>query len=121
MRPGTGVSRGLRTRFVLLLMVGIWGSAATAWEMSANSHAVKVVTIDQFRYQPETMTVEAGDVVMWKNVDSVPHTATATDGKAFDSGSIDTGESWRFTAVRRGTYRYLCTFHPNMKATLVVK
>lgn len=108
-------------RFILLLMVGLGGSAATAWEMRATSHAVKVITIDQFRYEPNTMTAEAGDVVVWKNVDMVPHTATAVDRKAFDSGSIDTGGSWRFAAVRKGTYVYLCTFHPNMKATLVVK
>lgn len=121
MSPARGVPGGQRKRFILLLMVGIWGSAATAWEVRANSHAVKVVTIDQFRYQPEMMTVEAGDVVVWKNVDLVPHTATSMDRKSFDSRSIDTGGSWRFTATRRGTYRYLCTFHPNMKATLVVR
>jgi plastocyanin len=105
----------------LLLMVGALGSAATAWEVSAASRAVNTVTINQFRYQPETLTVQAGDVVIWKNVDMVPHTATAVDGKAFDSGVIDAGAEWRFTAARKGTHQYLCTFHPNMKATLVVK
>jgi len=108
--------------FVLPLIAGGLGLAATVWGATPTAlHAVKVVTINQFRYDPPEVTVRQGDVVEWKNLDIVPHTATSVDGKSFDSGSIATGGSWRFTTVRKGTYEYLCTFHPNMKATLVVK
>jgi len=113
---------GRASHFILPLIAGGLGLAATVWGAAPTAlHAVKVVTINHFRYDPPTLTVRAGDVVEWKNVDMVPHTATTVDGKSFDSGSIATGTSWRFTTVRKGTYEYLCTFHPNMKATLVVK
>jgi plastocyanin len=64
--------------------------------------------------------VRAGDTVVWTNEDVVPHTATAK-GKGLDSGSIGAKQSWRYTASEKGTYAYDCTFHPNMKGTLVVR
>jgi plastocyanin len=82
---------------------------------------VSTVIINQFKYLPDTLTVNAGDVVEWKNDDIVPHTATAVDKKAFDSGRIVKGSSWRFTANTKGTFDYLCTLHPNMKAKLIVQ
>jgi plastocyanin len=82
---------------------------------------MNTVLISVFRYQPDTLTVKAGETVEWKNADIVPHTVTAADGKAFDSGSIAKGASWRFTLVKSGTYDYNCTLHPNMKGKLVVQ
>jgi plastocyanin len=82
---------------------------------------VNTVVINQFKYQPDTLTVNAGDIVEWKNDDIVPHSATAVDKKAFDSGRIVKGASWRFTANKKGTFDYLCTLHPNMKAKLIVQ
>lgn len=99
------------------------GKPAGAPQTSAASTPAKVNTImiSGFKYQPETMTVNAGETVEWKNVDIVPHTATSTDGKTFDSGSIAKGASWRFTPKEKGTFDYICTLHPNMKAKLVVQ
>jgi plastocyanin len=82
---------------------------------------VNTVVINHFKYQPDTLTVNAGDIVEWKNDDIVPHSATAVDKKAFDSGRIVKGASWRFTANKKGTFDYLCTLHPNMKAKLIVQ
>jgi|SRR4051794_41138949 len=82
---------------------------------------VKSVIIDHFKYEPDTLTVSVGATVEWNNIDIVPHTATAVDQKPFDSGPIAKGRSWRFTARRKGTYDYLCTLHPNMRAKLIVE
>ena len=82
------------------------------------------VTIRDYKFEPETVTVHEGDTVEWKNVDNVPHTATA-DGQAqkpaFDSGSLSTGASWRYVAATKGTYNYICTFHKYMKGQLIVQ
>jgi len=82
------------------------------------------VTIRAFKFEPATVTVNAGDTVEWKNEDIVPHTATA-DGSpekpAFDSGTIKTGATWRYVAPEKGTYNYICTLHPNMKGELIVQ
>lgn len=62
---------------------------------------LKTVVIDHFKYQPDTLEIHVGDTVEWKNVDIVPHTASAVNRKAFDSGSIAKGSSWPFTFTRK--------------------
>ena len=79
----------------------------------------RVVVIKQLKFQPNVVTVSAGETVTWKNEDIVPHTATSD---AFDSRSIAVGESWSWKAPSRpGDYFYTCTLHPNMKAKLTVR
>ena len=65
------------------------------------------------------MTVKAGDTVVWVNKDPFPHTATAQG--VFDSKYIAAGKSWRFKARKAGEFPYICTLHPTMKGTLVVR
>jgi plastocyanin len=72
------------------------------------------------QYGEATLTVRKGDRVTWVNKDMFPHTATAGDG-TFDSGSIAANASWTYTADKTGEYPYICTFHPTMKARLIVQ
>jgi plastocyanin len=81
----------------------------------------RTVLIDQFLFQPSVVTVRIGETVEWKNAGSVSHTATSTDGKTFDSASIAPARSWRLKAVKKGTFNYVCTLHPNMKGKLIVQ
>jgi len=94
---------------VLLAGLALIAAAGFPSPASAGSAPPKVVTvvIREFEFEPATVTVHAGETVEWKNDDIVPHTATA-DSKArkpvFDSGTIDTGATWRYVArssVRR--------------------
>jgi plastocyanin len=78
------------------------------------------VSIDASTFNPSTLTIRAGDSVVWVNKDIIPHTATSDAGR-FDSGTIDTGKSWTFTASRPGQFPYVCAFHPTMKGTLKVE
>jgi len=90
---------------------------------NAQSSTITVIIRD-FTFNPATVTVHTGDTVVWKNEDSVPHSATAdTDAQkpAFDSGAIQKGTAWQFIARSKGTYKYTCTFHPNMEGTLIVQ
>ena len=82
------------------------------------AHKTHTVLIKGFAFVPETLTVSAGDKVTWTNKDVVPHTAT---GQGFDSKSLDEGKSWSFVAKKKGTFHYVCRFHPTMKAILIVK
>jgi plastocyanin len=91
---------------------------AAALPLAAGA-ATHTVTIEGMKYVPETLTVKKGDRVVWRNKDVVPHTATAKG--AFDSGSIATGKSWSRTMKKAGKVDYVCTFHPGMKATVVVQ
>jgi plastocyanin len=77
------------------------------------------IAIENLQFTPQTLTIKRGDRVVWANRDLVPHTATAA--KAFDSRSIASNASWTYVARTPGRYDYSCTFHPMMKATLVVE
>ena len=79
----------------------------------------RTIGIEAMRFEPETVTVARGDIVTWVNRDPFPHTATRKG--AFDSRAIAAGSSWRFTAREAGEYEYICTLHPGMKGTLIVR
>lgn len=78
------------------------------------------VRIADFAYAPATVTIRVGDTVTWTNRDPVEHTATATNG-SFDTGMIAPDGSARIRFTRAGTYAYLCTPHPDMRGTVVVR
>ncbi len=83
---------------------------------------VVAVTIHDYKFEPETVTLHQGDTVEWKNADNVAHTATEDGQKpAFDSGSLSTGATWRYVAATKGTYDYSCTFHKFMKGHLIIQ
>jgi plastocyanin len=82
--------------------------------------AVHVVDIRAFRYEPAALTVERGDSVVWVNHDVVPHTATGPSG-AWDTGAIQRDGRAAWVAAQAGSHTYVCAYHPNMTATLVVR
>jgi plastocyanin len=77
------------------------------------------VVIEAMRFDPQELTLNAGDTVLWVNHDPFPHTVSAV-GRQFDSHDIAAGASWKYVARRSGTYAYVCSLHPNMPGTLQV-
>ncbi|HVO12668.1 MAG TPA: hypothetical protein VMX54_18125 [Vicinamibacteria bacterium] len=71
-------------------------------------------------FSPNPAQVKVGQAVLWRNADSIAHTATE-DGNAFDTGPIDPGGlSAPITLSSAGQVFYHCTLHPTMRGTLVV-
>jgi manganese oxidase len=77
------------------------------------------VSIKNFAFNPPNATVAPGTTVTWVNNDQTAHTATANDG-AFDSGTLQPGQSYSFKFDKPGTYAYHCEIHPYMTATVTV-
>jgi plastocyanin len=92
-------------------------SVATAPDASLERAAT--VEIIDFAYDPEPVRVQTGGKVIWKNMDSAPHTATADDG-SFDTGTIEEGKLKSETFKEPGTYTYFCEIHPTMHGTVEV-
>ena len=69
---------------------------------------------------PMKVSVAAGGKITWKNDDSAAHTATASDGKTFDTSLINAGSSASATFSTAGTFDYMCIVHPWMKGTVTV-
>jgi plastocyanin len=78
------------------------------------------VVMKNFDYAPMTLTVAAGATVTWKNLDGEPHTVVSVDG-AFRSPALDENDTFSFTFKKPGTYKYVCSIHPKMMATITVK
>lgn len=96
-------------------------SAPAAPASSAPAAAEEVVlTIRDFQYEvPESVTPGATVTVI--NEDTAPHTVTAQDDGGFNAVAA-TGETVTFTAPEEpGEYPIICTYHPQMSATLVVQ
>jgi plastocyanin len=67
------------------------------------------------------VTVAPGAEVTVQNDDTAEHSVTSETEGAFDE-HVDGGESDTFTApTEPGEYAFYCTYHPSMKATLIVK
>ncbi|MDB4905223.1 MAG: copper-binding protein [Gemmatimonadetes bacterium] len=82
--------------------------------------AMHVVRITEFRFQPETLTIAAGDSVRWENRDILPHTATAGDS-SFATPELSTGTSSLDYAPVAGDHPYHCDAHPVMRGMLTVR
>lgn len=79
------------------------------------------IVIKNFAYEPPSLTVAPGATIAVVNEDAAPHTVTAED-KSFDSGNLTRGQRGQISApTKPGSYRYICTIHPFMAGTLMVK
>jgi len=72
-------------------------------------------------FSPDTKTVVKGAVVTGTNNDGYDHTVTSNDGTSFNSGTINSGKTYSYTASVAGTFAYHCTIHGvAMSGTLIV-
>jgi plastocyanin len=82
--------------------------------------AATAVDIKDFAFNPAETTVKVGQKVTWTNDDSTEHNVVADDG-TFKSEDLEQGDTYEYTADKAGTFSYVCTYHPQMKATLTVE
>jgi plastocyanin len=78
------------------------------------------VEIRDYDFVPRDLTVPLGAVITWVNRDGVPHDATSKAGR-WAAGMIKPGEERSLAFDDPGAFDYICTIHPEMKATLVVR
>jgi plastocyanin len=78
-----------------------------------------VVIIKDYAYSPDNFTVKAGTTITVTNRDMTQHTLTANNG-AFDTGTIQPGQTKPILASKPGTYPYHCAFHAFMTGTIKV-
>ena len=97
---------------------GLAGGVLVARAQTATAAAV---SIDNFTFTPQKLTVKVGTTVTWTNKDDIPHGIAAT-GNAFKrSAAMDTDDSYSFTFTTPGTYQYFCYIHPHMTGTIMVE
>jgi plastocyanin len=110
--------RQMRATVAAALLFALLGVGAV--QPAAAQHKTYTVVIEAMKFTPEVLEVAAGDTVVWQNKDAFPHNATAPAG-GLKSPDIASNRSWKFKARKKGEFPYVCTLHPGMKATLIVK
>ena len=94
------------------------------------------VSLKSLDFLPESVTVQAGTRVTWRNEEPITHTVTsgevtgidATSGlrsgekpdHRFDARLPERGSVFSHTFAEPGTYPYYCDIHRGMNATVVV-
>lgn len=78
------------------------------------------IEIKDFAFNPQTITVKAGEKVTWINRDEEPHTVVSVQKQFKKSTALDTDQEFTITAGAPGTYTYFCSVHPKMTGTIVV-
>jgi plastocyanin len=104
---------------------GLLGLASGGAGLAAESSATVTprsssIDIHNFMFDPMSLVVPVGTTVSWKNLDGEPHTIRSVDD-TFRSGALDQNDSFSFKFGKAGTYKYVCSIHPQMVATIVVK
>ncbi|WP_433195384.1 cupredoxin domain-containing protein [Nocardia sp. CA-107356] len=97
-------------------------SQAPGTKSGETKTAAVTVDVAEMKFSPADVTVKVGDTVTWKFKDSVPHTVQGIGDRAMGINSpiFDRGE-WSYTFIAPGTYRYLCSLHPQMRGTVTVE
>jgi plastocyanin len=112
-----------------LVAAGLGAATATmlaavvlpGWAQTTPQAAGGAISIDNFTFTPQALTVKAGTTVTWTNKDDIPH-GIASENNAFArSKALDTDDNYSFTFTTPGTYKYFCYVHPHMTGTIVVE
>src|SRR5215210_4240420 len=118
-------------RIILLMTVATLVVVSTLFVVSASGahkhptaraqkHPTRTVLIQDFRFKPAHITIKRGTRVRWINRDSTARTATANNGRSFDSGRLGKGQRFSHTFKSAGKKSYHCKIHPDMRASVVV-
>jgi len=99
---------------VAVLAAGLGASSAGA--------AGGVVTLREISFSPKRLTVANGATVTFRWRDGgTRHDVTSVGSRRFARISSRTSGDRRVRFARSGTYRYVCTLHPGMAGSIVVR
>jgi len=128
-----------------IIAAGCGGSSSSSYGTGNNpppppppppAAPVETISMTDYAFTQSTLTIKAGTVVKWVNVNNgnTSHTATSDVAGTFDSGALGPpttttpGGTFQKTFTTPGTYAYHCTFHGTpgsvpgtMKGTITVQ
>ena len=90
--------------------------------LTAPAHAAtQNVAIAEFSFKADRVRIDPGDSVTWTNRGQVFHTVTSRRGapQSFNSGELDSGQTFTRAFAQAGTYDYVCSLHPDLMAGVV--
>ena len=95
------------------------GTTGTTTETGAAGEEVEI-EIKDFAYSPADATVKVGQTVKWKQEDTAPHDVDSQSGPEIKAPVMQKGQEYEYVAKEAGKVEYICSIHPQMKATLTI-
>ena len=89
--------------------------------VSAFAASAKTVKVADSYYGPKTLTVGRGTKVTWRWTGVLKHNVVVHTGPSFFSSRSQVRGTFSHVFTRKGTYALVCTVHPKMKMTVVVR
>ena len=99
------------------LSKGVFLFFSAALLLAATSPAlatVHLVTIANFFFSPESLSVNVGDTVRWTNTAATMTHSSTSDNAVWDSGPLGPGATFQFQFNSAGDFPYHCSFHPTI-------
>jgi plastocyanin len=88
--------------------------------LTRGDETFQVAAVD-FSYEPPQLSVRPGTTVIFRNGGSEGHDALGGGpGGTWWSGPLAPSESFQREFAQIGSYDYVCSFHPEMRGTIVV-
>lgn len=75
--------------------------------------------MQNFAFNPSTLTIPVDTTVTWKNLDSTTHHIVSDTG-VFESTDLSNGQTFSYSFTQAGNYPYHCSIHPSMTGTIIV-
>jgi plastocyanin len=89
---------------------------------NAGAATVKTVSLKDIDFSPSSVSIRRGSSVRWQWRDgTVSHDVTSRGRNRFRSSETKSKGTHTVRFTRTGTYRYVCTIHPNMVGKVVVR
>lgn len=102
------------------LVAGCFSERATEPDGTTACDGDCTVEVRDNSFAPGTRRVTIGSTVRWTNEGASPHTSTAL-ADAWDSGNLNSGQSFEHTFEAAGSFDYECIYHDGMTGTIVVE
>jgi len=107
---------GTSARWALLCaMIGVVAAPVWAWTDEGQK-----VSIDNFKFAPNPLTISKGTEITWTNHDDIPH-SIVVNSLGVHSKAMDTDGTFTYKFDKTGTFFYVCGLHPFMQAKVEVK
>jgi plastocyanin len=113
------MSRPIIAATVLGAAVGALMAASVLFAQADSP--MSTLSIHNFTFTPQTLTVKAGTTVSWINKDDIPHGIASSNNAFKKSRALDTDDNYSFTFTTPGTYQYFCYLHPHMVGSIGVE
>jgi plastocyanin len=114
------MSRVMKLTAFTIVVVGLALGFGKNGDLFGQGNVVSVSIVD-FAFTPKTITVPVGTTVRWTNNGNAPHTVTSTSSpKAFDSETLNSGDTFQHTFTTAGQFPYRCNIHPSMTGMVIV-